>query len=60
MTRKHFVAIAWTFAEQRPRKDSEQFGMWAVLVAEMADTLAKFNPQFARHKFIDACMGEES
>ena len=55
MTRKHFAAIAAELRRQRPDHLGLQAqATWAEIVKGMADTLAQFNSDFKRDRFLTA------
>lgn len=58
MTRKHFNAIAETIRYQASVSDAGERRVIANLAAELAGTLAQFNPNFNRSRFIAACEAE--
>ncbi|MCH7502577.1 MAG: hypothetical protein IIA10_04405 [Proteobacteria bacterium] len=58
MTRKHFNAIAETIRYQASVSDADERRVIANLAAELAGTLAQFNPHFDRGRFIAACEAE--
>ncbi|MGA7239439.1 MAG: hypothetical protein WBY44_27405 [Bryobacteraceae bacterium] len=59
MTRQHFKAIADSLRDQRPADhwDSNKRAQWDLDVNAMADVCRRFNTQFKRERFIDACGG---
>jgi hypothetical protein len=59
MTRQHFQAIADTFRSNRPNDhwDANKRLQWDMDVNAMADVCRRFNAQFKRERFIDACGG---
>ena len=71
MTRQHFAAIAVVLAAEfpvsnmpdgTPRTYAERdewhrgaYDLWNTVVLNMAAECARWNPQFNRSKFLDAC-----
>ena len=56
MTRKHFQAIAKTFAEAHTLSETDPATLLR-LASMLADTFGSFNPRFDRSRFIRACQG---
>lgn len=52
MSKKHFVAIAKTFAAHRNEIPADAF---RALVADVADLCKQTNPAFDRARFVEAC-----
>ena len=55
MSKKHFDAIAQTFANTRPTELGEKRAQWTKTVEAIAYTLATFNDRFDSDRFIKAC-----
>lgn len=61
MSRKHYVAIAATFAAQRreifadPDREFGSIFLLGELAAKQADVFATDNPNFDRGRFLAAC-----
>ena len=53
MQRRHYQAIAQTVFEARRYMNEEDRSL---LAAEMASSVAQFNPNFDRSRFIAACI----
>jgi hypothetical protein len=59
MLRKHFIAIAAMLRASRPEShwDANKRAQWDMDVTAIADVCRRFNAQFNRSRFIDACGG---
>jgi hypothetical protein len=60
MTRQHFNALAAALAQSRPDSDDTQtqgrlLEQWANDVYVIANACARFNPNFDRSRFVEAC-----
>ena len=61
MTRMHFKALADVLKATRPDSESTdlvtmaKFEQWIIDARAIADTCGRFNPQFDRARFLDAC-----
>ena len=59
MTRMQFVAIAETLRNSRPEDtagmEDTGYDAWLTIVENMANTLAGFNSNFDRGRFLAAC-----
>lgn len=56
MTRKHFEAIAAAIAQEaRIAPDPAAFFQTRMVASSIASSIAQFNPNFDREKFMDAC-----
>lgn len=57
MTRKHFNAIAKTFAERMEEIAGDEYlcEQTAILAEHFADVFERDNPNFNRARFLDAC-----
>jgi hypothetical protein len=57
MTKKHFIAIAETFAATKPLETSSDAALtqWALDVEAMASVCTEFNKKFDRVRFLTAC-----
>lgn len=60
MTRKHFEALANTLKFQHPEMTTfsatpDQVATWKLMVGAIADVCARFNHNFDRGRFLDAC-----
>lgn len=57
MTKKHFMALARALSSRRPENvDTPQFDQWVFDVYAIADACEKFNDNFDRMKFREACL----
>lgn len=57
MTRKHFIALAGALAAKKPPEDSDTsvIETWENCVTAVADVCSRFNYNFKRFTFYDAC-----
>lgn len=57
LTRKHFKQLAAQLSEERPasRDISKEFKTWIGCCKAVAVVCNESNPNFDRHRFLDAC-----
>lgn len=55
MTKKHFIAIAATFAHAAGVATSDEKALLRSLADSQADVFATINSNFDRQRFLDAC-----